>query len=181
MRQYLVSFMKTKKSKQLIELFCLYVQIFMEVSKKMLQPISLFFGSWQKQTWPFENAATRTEGKSGSFAYCVMEHLMKLYIRSFSVLNDYFKKRKKGKKTKTTWEIKQWAAFTEDPFVRSLESVKHTEFYNSSFPFLLYWSLFSLTIDAYCDVSTKLHQLETDDYIGGIPWAIKERQAQKWI
>lgn len=35
------------------------------------------------KTWSFESATTCTEGKSGSIAYCVMEHLMKLYFKSF--------------------------------------------------------------------------------------------------
>lgn len=69
----------------------------------------------------------------------------------------------------------------KDPFVKSLESVEHTKFYNSSFPFRFYWSSFSLTINAYCDVSVKWHQLEPDDYFGGIAWAINEGQAQKQI
>lgn len=69
----------------------------------------------------------------------------------------------------------------KDPFVRNLESVKYTEFCKSSFPFQFYWSPFSLTIEACCDVSVELLLLEPDDYFGGIAWAINEGQAQKWI
>lgn len=65
----------------------------------------------KSKTWSFGSATTCTEGKSGSFAYCVIDHLMELYFRSFLMLNDYYKKEKKGKKTPGLG-TKHWAPFT---------------------------------------------------------------------
>lgn len=102
MRQHLVSFMKKNPQTVNIAILPWCIRSVWKLVRKyynlFLWCIVLFFDGWQKQNmilWKCNNTYWR---KIRFIAHCVMQHLMKLYFRSFLMLNDCFKKRKKRKK-----------------------------------------------------------------------------------